>query len=58
MKQLQNNFRIYCNSNQTWVNHYFDHEELVNDYMFINNLYGVDIFDALIEESKKFNNFE
>lgn len=55
MEDIINDFKLYCRNNPTYVKHHLNHEDLIDDYMFENGLYGIDIFNKLCEISIKIN---
>ena len=49
------NFDFIVENNPTYVKYHLNHEDLIDDYMFENGLYGIDIFNKLCEISIKIN---
>ena len=55
MEKIINEFKIYSQNNQNYVGKHFDHEDLVEDYMFNHHLQGNNIFFKLLDASKEIN---
>lgn len=55
MENIINEFKIYCQNNPNYVGNHFDHEDLIEDYMFSHHLQGNNIFFKLLDVSKETN---